>query len=81
MSASIRDSKRDNSPFFLLPNGQSLTHRAFVANLRHLLLRLGFQVSAYSGHSMRVEAASSGAAAGVPDHLIQTLGRWTSLSY
>jgi len=79
--ARLRTNNQDDSPFFLLPNGQPLTRRVFVANLRHLLLRLGIQASSYSGHSMRVGAATSAAASGVPDHLIQVLGRWTSLSY
>jgi hypothetical protein len=58
-----------------------LTRKAFIANLRHLLVRLGISSSSYSGHSLRVGAATSAAAAGVPDHLIKILGRWTSLSY
>ena len=73
--ARIRANDQDDSPFFLLPNGQPLTHRVFVANLRHLLLRLGIQASFYSDHSMRVGAATSAAASGIPDHLIQVLGR------
>lgn len=70
-----------NSPFFCLANGQPFTRKSFVKNLRHLLLRLGISPNSYSGHSMRVGAATSAAAAGVPDHLIQALGRWSSLSY
>ncbi|CAF3553702.1 unnamed protein product [Rotaria sp. Silwood1] len=77
----LRNSNNHDSPFFLLPNGQAFTRRAFIFNLRHLLLQLGYEASAYSGHSLRVGAATSAAAAGIPDHLIQTLGRWSSLSY
>ena len=77
----VRNDNRSCSPFFILPNGQSLTRRAFIANLRHLLTLLGVQTSSFSGHSLRVGAATSAAAAGLPDHLIQTLGRWNSLSY
>ncbi|CAF1171079.1 unnamed protein product, partial [Rotaria sp. Silwood1] len=40
-----------------------------------------YEASAYSGNSLWVGAATSAAAAGIADHLIQTLGRWTLLSY
>ena len=49
-------------------------------------LRRGFQsagldMSQFSGHSLRIGAATSSAAAGVPDHLIKTLGWWCSEAY
>jgi hypothetical protein len=75
--ARIRTNSRMDSLFFVLPNGQRLSRRAFIANLRHLLTRLGILASSSSGHNLRVEAT----AAGVPDYLIQFLERWTSLSY
>jgi site-specific recombinase XerD len=72
-----RSINQSSSPFFLLPTNQPLTRKAFIGNLRQLLLRIGIQLSPYSGHSLRVGAATSVAAAGVPDHLIQVLGCWT----
>ncbi|CAF1428702.1 unnamed protein product [Rotaria sp. Silwood1] len=47
----LRNSNNHDSPFFLLSNGQAFTRRAFIFNLRHLLLQLGYEASAYSGHS------------------------------
>lgn len=70
-----------NDPFFLMPNGQPLTRYAFLSMLKLLLHRLGFNATDYSGHSFRIGAATSAAAANVPDHLIKTLGRWSSDCY
>jgi hypothetical protein len=68
-------------PFFLLPKGTCLS--------RHIFLKLFSQVGAASnitldgirGHSWRIGAATTAAQAHTPDYLIQTLGRWKSLSY
>ena len=77
----LRPTNRSNSPLFCLSNGQHFTRRTFVSNLKHLLVRSGISPTFYSGHSLRIGAATSAAAAGIPDHLIQVLGRWSSLSY
>ena len=77
----FRNNNRTDSSLFCLANGQPLTRSAFVSNLKHLLVRLGFSPTSYSGHSFRIGAATSAAAAGIPDHLIKVLGRWSSLSY
>ena len=39
--------------------------------LHHLLCRLGVDTDKYSGHSFHIGAATSTAAAGIEDHLIQ----------
>ena len=75
MSASADD------PFFLMPEGQPLTRNAFISMLKGLLHCLGFNAADYAGHSFRIGAATSAAAAHVPDHLIKTLGRWSSDCY
>ncbi|XP_070550754.1 uncharacterized protein [Ptychodera flava] len=68
-------------PLFILPERVPLNRETFTALLRSLLSRLGFQPHLYAGHSFRIGAATTAAHAHLPDHLIQTLGRWSSDCY
>lgn len=68
------------SPLFVA-NGSVLTRNQFIAYVRHVLAVIGVDSSNYCGHSFRIGAATTAAAAGIPDHLIQTLGRWSSNCY
>ena len=43
--------------------------------------RLGLNVSEYACHSFRIGTATLSVLAGVPDHVIKTLGRWESEAY
>ena len=70
-----------NSPFFLTENGKALCRSYYMMHIKHILARLGYDNSHYSGHSMRIGAATSASAARLEDHLIQTLGRWSSDCY
>ncbi|CAG2192648.1 unnamed protein product [Mytilus edulis] len=58
-------------------NNAPLSRDTFISLLRDLLFRLGYNDSKFCGHSFRIGAATSAAAAGVEDHIIQTLGRWS----
>ena len=69
------------SPLFLLVDGTVLTRVKFVTSLRCLLTKVGLQAELYAGHSFRIGAATTAAAAGLPDWLVQTMGRWSSECY
>ena len=69
-----------NSPLFVENEfeNSALTRDTFISLLRQMLSRIGCHDDKYCGHSFRIGAATSAAAAGVEDHIIQTLGRWSS---
>ena len=69
------------SPLFLTEDRHPLTRPYFINNLKHILSKIGLDTSMYSGHSFRIGAASSGCSARLEDHLLKTLGRWSSNAY
>ena len=74
---------RLQSPLFIESEHSCLllSRDTFIKYLRLLLEKLGYDVGKFSGHSFRIGAATSTAACGVEDHIIQTLGRWSSDCY
>jgi len=68
-------------PLFISDNGEPLTRAVFIDALKSSLTLAHIDSSLYSGHSFRSGAATSAAAARIEDHLIKTLGRWSSDSY
>ena len=66
---------------FVWENRQPLTRTMFVTRFRRRLQSAGLDISQFSGHSLYIRAATSAAAAGVPDHIIKTYGRWCSEVY
>ena len=67
-------------PLFRLQSGQPLTRDLLTRWLRDTLA-LARIPGNFSSHSFRIGAATVAARNGVPDHLIQTLGRWSSNAY
>ena len=67
-------------PLFLFSDGHPLSRQQLSSFVQSILNGAGYSGS-YSGHSFRIEAATTAAARGVPDHLIKTLGRWSSYAY
>ena len=68
-------------PLFCFQDGSVLSRERLVGEVRAALQRQGLDASRYSGHSFRIGAATTAAAAGVPDHTIKILGRWESAAY
>lgn len=67
-------------PLFVLKSGQPLSRAVLTNWLRQILSTAGISGN-FSSHSFRIVAATVAARNGVPDHLIQALGRWTSNAY
>ena len=66
-------------PLYTLSNGTPLTRGVLTEKLRSLLLAAGVtNADQYSGHSFRIGAATTAAAAGVPEWKIRAMGRWQS---
>eukprot|EP00794_Sanderia_malayensis_P012898 gene12898-biopygen10284 len=70
-----------SGPLFRYRSGQPLSRDTFTKDVRNLLSQCGFSSSEFAGHSFRIGAATSAAAAKMPSWLIKTLGRWTSDCY
>ena len=72
---------RPNDPLFLYKNGQPLSYNGLVAVVRALASVCGAPPKEYAGHSFRRGGATELARRGVPDRVIQKLGRWRSDCY
>ena len=68
-------------PLFLTEEGHPVARHVFMQPFKHILSRIGLDNTLYSGHSFKIGAASSWCAARLEDHLIKTLGRWSSDCY
>lgn len=73
--------KDNNSLLFLDSLNRLFSSDLFLTYLRNSLKRLGIRQSGYSGHSLRIGAATTAAAARAEYHLIKMLGGWNSLYY
>ncbi len=71
----------DDAPLFVSTGEAALSRNIFLDYLRTLLVRAGYNHHSYNGHSFRIGAATTAAKSNIPDHLIQTMGRWSSQCY
>ncbi|XP_063395936.1 uncharacterized protein LOC134680699 [Mytilus trossulus] len=78
-SRKFKDSKSQDA-FFVMENRKALTRNYFISSLKIILAVLGYNSDLYNGHSFRI-GASTTAGSKIEDHLIQTLGRWSSQCY
>ena len=63
-------------PLFVFADGRLLTRQRFIDRVRSALGAAGIDQSKYCSHNFRI-----GAARGIEDCVIKTLGRWESLAY
>ena len=66
-----------SGPFFINTHGQPLTHSRLSSFIQSVLQGAGIPRQ-FSSHSFRIGAATTAAQCGIPDHLIKTMGRWSS---
>jgi hypothetical protein len=70
-----------DEPFFVTNIGLPVNRTFFIECLKQILDRGGVDSTKYNGHSFRIGAATSAACARMEDHLIKSLGRWSSDCY
>lgn len=70
-----------HSPLFVTNAGLPLTRSKFVLLLREAASRAGLPAHTLNGHSLRKGFATSCSAAKIPDHVISSMGRWSSDCY
>ena len=68
-----------HGPLFTFSSGDLLTRSAISTTTTSLLIAAGIDAGAYSSHSYRIGAATAAAEAGLPHHLIKSLGRCEAL--
>ena len=70
--------RRRGGPLFIFADGWYVTRNRLTDILRYLLSSVSLDTDWFSSHSFRIGAATTAAAAGVPDRLIKVMGRWAS---
>ena len=72
---------QDNAPVFKGGQFSPLDRQHLITTIHRLLQNTHYSHQHYSSHSFRSGAATTAAAAGIPNWLIKTLGRWRSNAY
>jgi integrase len=71
----------DTEAFFIYNDKTPLTRKFFITHVKLLLDKLGLSSDSCNGHSFRIGAATAAHESRLEDHLIQTLGGWSSDCY
>ena len=53
----------------------------FITKIRHVLELCGYNPKNFSDHSFRIGAGTAVGQANIKDHMIKTIGRWSSDYY
>ena len=69
-----------SGPLVIDTHGQPLT-RSRPSSFIQSVLQIAGIPAQFLGHSFRIGAATTAAQCGIPDHLIKTMGRWSSDAY
>lgn len=77
----IRARPESAGPFFVYRGELRLSYYTFSKCIKETAVQMGLKPEFFSTHSLRVAGASALAAAGVPDYVIQIMGRWKSLVF
>ena len=81
MQKHLKNSRQGDKPVFSFKDGSFLTRQCVSKTVQQLLEGTFPDAKQYSSHSFRIGAATTAAAADVPDWLIKVLGRWSSNCY
>ena len=77
---SVRAKPLPDQPFFSCGK-YTLSASALNKSIKKTAMALGLPSKRMSTHSLRIGGASALAASGVPDYIIQKMGRWKSLAF
>ena len=80
MSKHLQNCNSSERPIFVLADGKFLTRR-LVSSIMKQLIGNGINCEGLSSNGFRIGAATTAAAANIPDRVIKTLGRWSSDTY
>ena len=77
----LRSYCTESEPLFVTEDNIVLQRNYFINKVRHILDLCGFDAKQYSGHSFRIGAGTTAGQEKIEDHMIKTLGRWSSDCY